>query len=275
MTAVAADPTPTIDISSTPRVPFSRLVSVELRKMWDTRSGFWLLLITGGLLVLALGLTLLVVALNDGVQPSASELAQIMTIPVSLLVPVLAITSITNEWSQRTGLVTFTLEPHRLRVVWAKFVTVVILALATIGLAIIFGAIGTLLSAAITGTDPTWDLEAGQFAWTIFNQLAYFTMAFAFGLVFLSTPTSIAIYYVVALLLPFMVYGTLYAFFEWAQDVIPWIDLGFAMGPYLGQGQAGVETSSTTLMQVIVTVLIWVVLPFALGLRRVAKAELK
>ena len=275
MTAVAADPTPTIDISSTPRVPFSRLVSVELRKMWDTRSGFWLLIITGGLLVLALGLTLLVVALNDGVQPSASELAQIMTIPVSLLVPVLAITSITNEWSQRTGLVTFTLEPHRLRVVWAKFVTVVILALATIGLAIIFGAIGTLLSAAITGTDPTWDLEAGQFAWTIFNQLAYFTMAFAFGLVFLSTPTSIAIYYVVALLLPFMVYGTLYAFFEWAQDVIPWIDLGFAMGPYLGQGQAGVETSSTTLMQVIVTVLIWVVLPFALGLRRVAKAELK
>jgi ABC-2 type transport system permease protein len=275
MTAVAADPTPTIDISSTPRVPFGRLVSVELRKMWDTRAGLWLLALTGGLLVLALGITLLVVALNDDARPSATEFSQIMTIPVSLLVPVLAITGITSEWSQRTGLVSFTLEPHRMRVVWAKFVTVLILAVATIVLAIVFGAIGTLLSAAITGNDPVWNIEAGTFIWTIINQLAYFTMAFAFGLVFLSTPASIAIYYVVAMLLPFMVYGTLYAIFDWAQDVIPWIDLGFAMGPYLGQGQGASETSSTTLMQVIVTFVFWVVLPFVLGLRRVARAELK
>jgi ABC-type transport system involved in multi-copper enzyme maturation permease subunit len=271
----AAGPAPSIDLSSTQRVPFGRLVAVELRKMWDTRAGLWLLAITGALLLLALGLTLLVVALNDDVRLSAIEFSQIMTIPVSLLVPVLAITSITSEWSQRTGLVSFTLEPHRLRVVWAKLVTVVILALATIVLAIIFGAIGTMLSAAITGNEAVWNIDAGPFAWTIFNQLAYFMMAFAFGLVFLSTPTSIAVYYVVALLLPFMVYGTLYAFFEWAQDVIPWIDLGFAMTPYMNQGPGIPETSSTTLMQVIVTVLIWVVLPFALGLRRVSKAELK
>lgn len=275
MSAVAADPTPTIDISSTPRVPFGRLVSVEMRKMYDTRAGFWLLALTGGLLLLALGVTLLVVALNDDVRLSATEFSQIMTIPVSLLVPVLAITSITSEWSQRTGLVSFALEPHRMRVVWAKFVTVLILAAATIVLAIIFGVMGTLLAAGITGTDPVWNIEAGTFTWTIFNQLCFFTMAFAFGLVFLSTPASIAIYYIVALLLPFMVYGTLYAIFDWARDVIPWLDLGFAMSPYLGQGQGGVETSATTLMQVIVTVLIWVVLPFALGLRRVAKAELK
>jgi hypothetical protein len=142
-------------------------------------------------------------------------------------------------------------------------------------LAVIFGAIGTLLSAGITGNDPVWNVDGGPFAWTILNQLAYFTMAFAFGLVFLSTPASIAIYYIVALLLPFMVYGTLYAIFDWAKDVIPWIDLGFAMGPYMGQNQGGVETSSTTLMQVIVTFTIWVVLPFLLGLRRVARAELK
>ena len=275
MSAVAADQTPAIDVSSTERVSFGRLVSVELRKMWDTRSGSWLLGVTGGLLVLALGITLLVVALNDDVRISATEFAQIMTVPVSLLVPVLAISSITSEWSQRTGLVTFTLEPHRMRVVWAKFVTVVILALATIVLAIIFGAIGTLLAAAITGNDPVWTIEAGPFAWTIINQVAYFMMAFAFGLVFLSTPASIAIYYIVAMLLPFMVYGTLYAFFEWAQDIIPWIDLGFAMAPYMGQSQGSVETSSTTLMQVIVTILIWVVLPFVIGVRRVAKAELK
>ncbi|MEO5665423.1 MAG: ABC transporter permease [Nocardioides sp.] len=276
MSAVVAGPSPTIDTSSTPQVPFSRLVSVELRKMWDTRAGFWLLAVTGGLLVLAMGITLLVVALDDDVRVSANAFSQIMTIPVSLLVPVLAITSITSEWSQRTGLVSFTLEPHRMRVVWAKFATVLILALATIALAIVLGAIGTLLSSAITGTDAVWNLEAGTFAWSIFQQMAYFTMAFAFGLVFLSSPASIAIYYVVSLLLPFMVYGTLYAFFDWAKDVIPWIDFGFAVGPYVGQGpDPSVETSATTLLQVIVTFTIWIVLPFVFGLRRVTRAELK
>ena len=276
MTAVAADQTPTIDISSTPQVPFGRLVSVELRKMYDTRAGFWLLAVTGGLLVLALGITLLVVALDDDVQVTANAFSQIMTIPVSLLVPVLAITSITSEWSQRTGLVSFTLEPHRMRVVWAKFVTVLILAVATIALAIVLGAIGTLLSSAITGSDPVWNLEASTFAWTFFQQMAYFTMAFAFGLVFLSSPASIAIYYVVSLLLPFMVYGTLYAFFDWAKDIIPWIDFGFAIGPYVGQSpDPSIGTSATTLIQVIFTFVIWVVLPFVIGLRRVTKAELK
>lgn len=276
MTAVSADASPTIDLSGTEQVPFGRLVSVELRKMRDTRAGFWLLAVTGGLLVLALGITLLVVALDDEVTVSANAFSQIMTIPVSLLVPVLAITSITSEWSQRTGLVSFTLEPHRMRVVWAKFVTVLVLAVATIALAIVLGAIGTLLASAITGNDPVWNLEADVFAWTLFQQMAYFTMAFAFGLVFLSSPASIAIYYVVSLLLPFMVYGTLYAFFDWAQDLIPWIDFGFAVGPYVGQGpDPSVEPSTTTLMQVIVTFVIWIVLPFALGLRRVARAELK
>ena len=70
--------------------------------------------------------------LDDDVRVSANAFAQIMTIPVSLLVPVLAISSITSEWSQRTGLVSFTLEPHRMRVVWAKYATVLILALATL-----------------------------------------------------------------------------------------------------------------------------------------------
>ncbi len=272
MSAVAAHHQPTIDIDSTEQVPFGRLVSVELRKMWDTRAGMWLLIVTGALLALALGITLLVVALNDDVQLSSTGLSQVMIAPVSLLVPVLAITSITSEWSQRTGLVSFTLEPHRMRVIAAKLVTVVILAIVTILLAIGFGAIGTVLAAAISGNDPVWNLGVGQLAWLIVNQLAYFVMAFVFGLVFLSTPAAIAVYYIIAMLLPFMVYGTLYAFFDWAQNVIPWVDLGFAMAPYM---TPEMDTSATTLMQVVVAVLLWVVLPGVIGMRRVKRAELK
>ena len=42
MTAAATTPG-MIDISQASKVPFSRLVRVELRKMADTRAGFWLL----------------------------------------------------------------------------------------------------------------------------------------------------------------------------------------------------------------------------------------
>ena len=35
---------PRIDVSGTQQVPFSRLVTVEMRKMGDTRAGLWLLI---------------------------------------------------------------------------------------------------------------------------------------------------------------------------------------------------------------------------------------
>ena len=61
----APSPGPTLDISQTARVPFSRLVRVEWRKMLDTRGGFWLMVATGILLMITVGLVLLVVALTD------------------------------------------------------------------------------------------------------------------------------------------------------------------------------------------------------------------
>lgn len=54
-----------IDTTHTAAVPFSRLVRVELRKMVNTRSGFWLLSITFALLMLTAALVLLVTALTD------------------------------------------------------------------------------------------------------------------------------------------------------------------------------------------------------------------
>ena len=274
MSAVVAE-APTLDLTGNTQVPFGRLVRLEARKLADTRAGFWLLLITGLLIGLAMAITLLVVLLAD-LEITANTFSQIMAIPLSLLVPVLAITSVTSEWSQRTGLVSFTLEPHRMRVILAKLVTVVALSVATIALAIALGAIGNLLYGLMSGNEVVWDIEAGTFAWVIAQQLLFFVMAFAFGMLILSSPGAIAIYYVVALLLPALVYGILYQAFEWARDIIPWIDLGYAMAPYLRAGDPLVaEQSATTLAQVIVTTLVWVMVPLVLGARRVLRAEVK
>ncbi|MDP3891498.1 ABC transporter permease [Nocardioides sp.] len=264
---------PMLDISQTARVPFSRLVRVEWRKMLDTRGGFWLMVATGILLVITVGLVLLVVALTDDpLEIGANGFSQILTIPLSLLLPVFPILTVTSEWGQRTGLVTFALEPHRLRVMLAKAARVVLLALATIAVALVLGAVGNVATAAMDGIDAKWDLDLGTLVLTILLQLLYFLMAYGFGTVFLNTPAAIAFFYVIALMLPLFVYSTLYAFFEWAQDLIPWIDLQYASAPFLDPDD---DPTAMDGVRMLVTVIIWIVIPLVVGMRRVLSSEPK
>src|SRR5690554_2474591 len=121
----------TIDTSKQ-TIPFARLIRVELRKMFDTRSGFWLMISTGILIALTLAITLLVVGLDDGTTITARDYSGIMTIPLSILIPVFAIVTITSEWGQRSHLSLFTLEPRRGRIIGAKLISVLVLALGTI-----------------------------------------------------------------------------------------------------------------------------------------------
>jgi len=263
---------PTLDVSATPRVPFSRLLQVEARKMTDTRAGFWLLLVTGLLLVATAVIALLVVLLNDFNPGFAIWATQFMVIPLSLLLPVFAITTVTSEWGQRTSLVTFALEPHRSRVLLAKFVTVMLLAVTTIALALVLAAGGVLLQGALGEGSPSWEIEAGPLFWTLMNQLLYFMMAFGFGLVLLNSAAAVVIYYVVALLLPLMVWGPVYGLLSWGPDVIPWIDMGFAIAPLT---TPEMPRPDEVYAQVATSALIWVAVPMLAGLRRALRSELK
>src|ERR1700754_2400037 len=83
------------------RPSLSRLTKVELRKMVNTRSGFWLLIAVGALTVIAVLVTALFAhedqrtfrhILSNGLQPAG------------ILLPVVGILLVTSEWSQRTGL---------------------------------------------------------------------------------------------------------------------------------------------------------------------------
>src|SRR5690606_13986885 len=156
----------------------------------------------GLLIVLAMGLTLLVVALNDEVTITASGFSDVMTIPVSILVPIFAILTVSSEWSQRTHLTTFTLQPNRGRVVAAEFVAVTLLALGTIVLAVALGAVGNVVYGLITDHETVWNVSGKQLFWTVVLQLVFFWMAFALATLLLNTPATIAVFYVVALILP-------------------------------------------------------------------------
>ncbi len=270
-------PVTTLDLSKSGPTPFGRLVGVEWRKMLDTKSGLWLLCITGGLLVLVMGLIVLVVGLND-FQVNANGLAQGFTIPVSLLLPVFGILIVTGEWSQRTALATFTLEPHRTRVILAKFVAVSVLALVTIVVAIALGALTNVLCGLVTGNPVEWQLQASELLWSVLNQLAFFAMGFALACLLRNTPGAIALYYVVALLLPMMLWSTLFALFDWAKDVLPWVDINTAMTPLVsGSNIIGehVDVSAINYVQGLWTLILWVGIPVTLGVWRITRAEVK
>lgn len=261
-----------IDISGSSRPSLGRLVKVELRKMTDTRGGLWLLLSTLILLVLVVGVVLLVSALDDDAgAPALMDWVQIMTLPLSLLLPVFPILSVTSEWSQRTGLVTFALEPNRGRIVLAKLGAVIGLALGTVVVAGILGVVANPVGASLAGDSAQWDVDGQVLAFTLLIQLVYFLMAFALGTLLLSSIAAVSIFYVMGLLVPLMVYGPLYAIFSWAQDIIPWIDLQFASSPFVGGGDYG----GKEIAQWVVATLLWVVLPLGLGLRRIFRTEIK
>lgn len=269
----------TIDTTNTPPTPFGRLIRVEWRKMLDTRGGFWLLMVTGILIALVMTAILLIAGLTDSdLELTAENLAQIFTIPVSLLVPVFGILIVTSEWSQRTAMVTFSLEPNRLKVVGAKLVAVAALALATIAFAVVIGAITNVLVAAIDGTDTVWNLSPVTFFWIVMVQVAFFGMGFALGALLLNTPGSIAIYYVVALMLPMILWPALFALFDWARDILPWVEINTASAPLTsGMNLVGeqVDVGATEYLQFLTSALIWFALPLALGIWRLLRAEIK
>lgn len=272
--------TPTVEKIDTdrPGVPFLRLVRVEVRKMFDTRASMWLMISTGILIALAVAISLLVIGLNDNVAITANGFSQIMSFPLSLLLPVFAIVTITGEWGQRSHLSLFTLEPRRSRIIGAKLVSVLTLAIGTIVLAVALGAVANVAGAAVGGYDARWNFGMSDILWLVGLQIAYFMMAFALSMLFLNSAATITVFYIFALFLPLAVYPPLYFSFGWAQDFIPWIDFNYAAAPLAsGEDFNGdvVGVGTIDYVRFIFALVLWVGIPGIIGLRRVLKTEVK
>ena len=98
-------------------IPLSRVVRVELRKMFDTRSGFWLI---ASIAITGLIATIATVAFAPDKDLTYYNFAKAVGFPITVILPMVALLAITSEWSQRSGLTTFTYVASRRRVVGAK-----------------------------------------------------------------------------------------------------------------------------------------------------------
>ena len=230
-----------------------RLAKVEGRKMVDTRAGLWLLIVTalaavGGTLGQSLG--------GDVSDQRAVDVFFTNAVIVSFLLPVVGILLVTSEWSQRTGLITFALVPVRGRIVAAKLI-------AAIGVAIVAAAICLalgLLGGSVFGSGTEIDLsEIGR--GTLFLAISV-SIGVALGLAFMNSPLAIVVYFVGPILV-----AAIGAISESINDVTVWLDQS-GLITMVETSPSGVEWD-----RVGVIVLAWVVLPLAAGMLRLQRGD--
>jgi len=239
-----------------PRPGLGRLSQIELRKMSDTRAGFWLLLT---IVLMAAAIVTITLIAGNADDKDFTSLFQGALWVVSILLPVLGILAVTSEWSQRTGLTTFALVPERERVIGAKVIAAIALGLGAVVACLLTAAIGNLI------VGGSWDLNSSLLGNAAVFEVAGMLGGVAFGLVFMNSALAIVLYY----LLP-TVWTILGETIHALDKPADWLDTSRTMQPLVddqmtGQAWAHLGTS----------VAVWVGVVLLIGLWRLRRTELK
>jgi ABC-2 type transport system permease protein len=241
-------------------IPFSRLARVELRKLTDTRASRLLLVAMAAATPVVIAVMLLVAGPRD---LNYTRLVDFTQTPQKFLLPALAILVVTSEWSQRTGLVTFTLVPSRGRVLRAKAAATVGLGLALIVIAFAVAAVGNLFSGLRHG-DGSWAFGVPGFGEMILVQLLTLLEGLAFGMLLRVSAAAIAAYYVLPTL-----WSALFST-PGLKGIAPWFDLNQAQGPLYTH-----DITGTGWLQLLCAAAIWILVPLAAGIVRALRSEVK
>ncbi|QBR92932.1 ABC transporter permease [Nocardioides euryhalodurans] len=246
-------------------IPTTRLVRVELRKMFNTRSGFWLLVSIGLLSPISAGSVLVFAPDSDVTYESFTRASGF---PMSVILPMIAILAVTSEWSQRSGLTTFTLVPSRGRVIGAKAFATLLVGVGSVAVAFAVGALGNVAGSALAGLDAVWNIS-----WVMASQMVLFNLigmavGFTLGVVLRNSAAAIVAYFVVSLVMP----GILVLLAQvrsWFEELQPWIDWNYTQVELLegatNTGEEWAMLGSTTL--------IWIVIPLVVGLLSLRRSE--
>jgi ABC-2 type transport system permease protein len=239
------------------RPGLGRLVAVELRKMVDTRAGFWLQLATVAITALAVVVRSVV---GDAADHTFAAILDVAVKPAAVLLPIAGILLVTSEWSQRTGMITFALVPVRSRVLGAKLIASLVLAIGMLVMAVAVAVAGVLI--ASPGVDGTWTDVAPLVGQSAVYLGGGMLTGVAFGAILLaSAPAIVALF-----ALP--ITWTAVASLSFFADAAPWLDTRLALGP-MPQ-----EVMSTTQWAHAGTALaLWMLLPLLIGIWRITRRE--
>ncbi len=247
-------------------IPLTRIVGVELRKSFDTRAGMWLLASIGIVSLLTTGM---VIAFGPRQELTYSTFTLAIGYPMGVILPLIAILSVTAEWSQRSGLTTFTLVPQRGRVVLAKAIGLVAVTALAMPVAFAVGALGNLAGSAIHGTGAVWDQSGSDVLYFILANTLLLLVGFMLGVLIRASTGAIVTYLIYAFVAP-----TLLTFLamsqDWFRDLRPWVDPSYSQDALIKGGFDAAQWA-----QLGVTSAAWLVLPLAVGVVSLLRSEVK
>jgi ABC-2 type transport system permease protein len=232
---------------------FSRLTLVELRKMLDTRAGFWLQLVVW---LLTPAVVIVYALFAETRDQTFQDFLSLALAPAQVLLPVVGILLVSSEWSQRTAMVTFTLVPRRERVLGAKLVAGLVLGLIAFAICVGVAALGNLS----VGGD--WSLSGAVFGQMIVSVATGMAMGVGFGALFLASAPAI----VCSFLLPtaFAALGSLAPF----RGLARWLDQTRALGPLTEHSLSATEWAHAG-----AALALWMAVPLAVGLLRITRSD--
>ena len=271
MTATITPPATTTEAAPGHRtaqpIPTTRLVKIELRKMFNTRSGFWMLISIGVLSVVATGA---VISFAPDSAVTYESFARAIGFPMSVILPMIAILAVTSEWSQRSGLTTFTLVPSRGHVIGAKAMATVLVGLGSMAVALAVGAVGNLAGSALAGVDTVWDVSLSTAPQIVLGDLVGMAIGFTLGVVLRASAAAIVGYFVVSFVLPGILV-LLASVREWFLDLQPWIDWNYTQVALFDNDTDTVREWAMLAS----TTGIWIALPLGIGLVFLRRSEVK
>ncbi|MFV0525009.1 MAG: ABC transporter permease [Acidimicrobiales bacterium] len=248
----------TLDAATAPStpgpIPFSRLIRVEWAKATDTRAARWLLALFA---LSTIGMMLVPVLAPTTFDQTYASYLRVAALGLTVLLPVVAILAFTGEWSRRSIMTTFTQEPRRIRVVNAKLVVSMMLS----GGGAVFGgtvAAGGLGLAAASGRALEADLTVGVVASYVLFVVLNVLTAVALGALLQSSAAAIAAAF--ALPATFAALGTASTF------ISNWIDMS-VWNWVLENDWSG------HLLQITVSILLWVAVPLTAGVVRTVRRD--
>jgi ABC-2 type transport system permease protein len=237
------------------RPRLSTLVRVELSKMIDTRAGFWLQL---AILAITAAVVVARSILGDASDHTFASIFDVALGPAAFLLPVAGILLVTSEWSQRTGMITFALVPVRSRVIGAKLLASVVVAVTTLAAIVATAVAGALLA----GVDGTWTHVLPLIGQSAIFLVAGVVIGVAFGMVALSSaPAIVALF---TLPTAWAALASLHVF----AGVAPWLDTNRSLGPLSKELLSGTQWA-----QVATSLAVWMLLPLLIGAWRITRRE--
>lgn len=239
----------------------ARLVRVEIRKTYDTRAGLWLLITLG---LLGAAVALLMMFAGTAAELNFEAFLLTAQLPMGVLLPVLGIVVVTGEWSQRTALTTFALVPRRSRIMVAKTLALIVVALLAVSVSIIVAALSNVVAVALRDTDGSWG-QASTLVNVALFQVISVLVGVGLGMLLLSAPQAIVAYLLGPVILSSV--ASLVAALETPAQWLSLLDTTTRLlgEEITGQGWAQIATSFAA----------WSLVPLLLGVVRVQRREIQ